>query len=94
MEGIAVPSPVFLTWADFSWLDEPTPAPPDVVIEAPADPLLSVICEGDFISDMAIPQVVMPLFDKRTSTTDSLGSISMGAGLCTGKKLVPRKGAG
>ena len=93
MAAMAVPSHAHLTWDDFAWLDEPDPAPPDAVIEAPADPLLSAICEGALSSDMAIPQVVLPLFDKRTTTTDSLGNISMGAGLCTGKKLVPRKGA-
>ena len=93
MEVTAVPMCRPLVWGDFTWLDEPSPVPSDTVTEPPADPLLSGICEGALISDMAIPQVVMPLFDKRTSTTDSLGNISMGAGFCTGKKLVPRKGA-
>ena len=42
---------------------------------------------------MAIPQVVLPLFDKRTATNDFQGNMLLGAGLCTSKKLVPRKGA-
>ena len=82
-----------LVWDDFAWLDKPAPVPPDTVTESSADPLLSVGCKGVLDSDMAIPLVVMPLFDKRTTTTDSQGYTLMGAGTCTSTKLVPRKGA-
>ena len=51
MEVIAVPQRGPLGWDDFTWLDEPPPVPPDTVIEPPADPLLSGICEGVLISD-------------------------------------------
>ena len=57
MEVIAVPQRGPLVWDDFAWLNEPAPALPDAVTEPPADPLLSGICEGVLISDMAIPQV-------------------------------------
>ena len=93
MEASTVPLRGPLSWDDFAWLDEPAPVPPDIVKEPPADPLLGAICKGELISDMAIPQVVLPLFDKRTATNDFQGNMLLGAGLCTSKKLVPRKGA-
>ena len=94
MEVFAVPERGQLVWDDFTWLDEPAPVPPDTVTEPPADPLLSAICKGELISDMAIP-TVFPIFDQRTNAAGFNGRMPMGASLsiCTGKKLVPRKGA-
>ena len=94
MEVIAVPQRGQLVWDDFTWLNDPAPVPTDTVIEPPADPLLSGICEGVLDSDMAIP-TVFPIFDQRTNAAGFNGSMPMGASLsiCTGKKLVPRKGA-
>ena len=74
MEVTAVPIPRPLVWDDFTWLDEPTPVPPDTVTEPPADPLLSAICKGELISDMAIP-AVLPLFDQRTNAAGFNGSM-------------------
>ena len=82
-----------LTLDDFAWLDEPAPTPPGVVKEPPVDQLLSEVDEGELSSSMAIPLVALPLFDKRTSTTDSQGHMLIGAGSCTSTKLIPRKGA-
>ena len=53
MEVIAVPQRGQLVWDDFTWLNDPAPVPTDTVIEPPADPLLSGICEGVLISDRA-----------------------------------------
>ena len=89
MEASAVPLRGPLSWDDFAWLDEPAPVPPDTAKEPPADPLLSGICEGVLISDMAIP-AVLPLFDQRTNVAGFNGSMHMGASISisTGKKLV------
>ena len=51
MEVTAVPIRRPLVWDDFTWLNDPAPVPTDTVIEPPADPLLSGICEGVLDSD-------------------------------------------
>ena len=92
MDLMAVSSLGELSWDDFAWLNQPAPTTPDVVNNPSADPVIAMVCEGGLVSDMAIP-TALPLFSQHTTTSDFQAAVTMGAGMCTSTKLIPRKGA-